>query len=178
MDQEKKNIYAFGYGLALLIPLIVTLHSIDHGLNVWAVVGLFVLALFMITKMILFKPILNCWLLIAQLAVFTQLSRQGLSSLALFFLGVSILIMLVTIIRVDFLKPIYVQWMKVAHLIGAAILGLILSLMFYCVFGVVGIILRLLNKDLLNEQMKPQERSYWVKRITHSSGKKYYENQF
>jgi len=178
MEKEKKNLYAFGYGLALLIPLIVTLHGIDHGLNVWAVIGLFVLTLFMITKMVLFKPVLNIWVLIAHLTVFVLGIKQGFSNLALLFLGISVLVLLTTIIKVELLKPIYVQWMKVAHFIGTTITGLMLALMFYCIFGIVGIVLRILKKDLLNEKLEPQAKSYWIKRTKDPSGKKYYENQF
>lgn len=178
MEKEKKNLYAFGYGLALLIPLIVTLHSIDHGLNVWAVIGLFVLVMFMITKMILIRPVLNIWVLIAQLYVFVLGIKHGFSNLTLLFLGISVLILVVTIIKAELLKPIYVQWMKIAHFIGTAITGLMLSLMFYLIFGIAGIVLRLLKKDLLNEKLEPHERSYWIKRTKNSSGKKYYENQF
>jgi len=178
MEKEKKDLYAFGYGLALLIPLIITLHSMDHGLNVWIVIGLFVLALFVITKMILLKPILNIWVLIVQLTIFVLGVKQGFSSLAILFLGLSILILLVTITKPKLLKPIYVQWMKAAHFIGTTITGLILALMFYCVFGIVGIVLRVLRKDLLNEKLEPLEKSYWIKRTKDLSNEKYYENQF
>ena len=67
--------------------------------------------------------------------------------------------------------------MKVAHFIGATITGLILSLMFYVIFGIVGIILRILRKDLLNERLEPEAQSYWIKRNAHDDDK-YYEKQF
>jgi len=178
MKNEEKNLYAFGYGLALLIPLIVTLHSLDHGLNIWAVIGLFVLALFVVTRMTLLKPILNIWVLFVQLYIVIIGIDQGFSTLALLFLGISCLALMTAILKVELLKPIYIQWMKVAHAIGATITGLILSLMFYGIFGITGIILRLLKKDLLNEKLEPQASSYWIKKTKDPSGKKYYENQF
>lgn len=178
MKNEEKNLYAFGYGLALLIPLIVTLHSMDHGLNIWAVIGLFVFTLFVVTKMIKLKPILNTWVLIVQLTVLVLGIKQGFSTLTHLFLGISTLALLATVFKVELLKPIYTQWMKVAHAIGATITGLILSLMFYGIFGITGIILRILKKDLLNEKLEPQASSYWIKRVKDPSGKKYYENQF
>jgi len=178
MDKETKNLYVFGYGLALLIPLIVTLRSTDHGLNIWGVLAMFVLVMFVITKMAVVKPVWNIWALLAQLYVFFLGIKQGFGNLAFLFLGVSILMLLATIIKVELLKPVYSQWMKAAHFIGTTITGVMLSLMFYCVFGIVGIVLRLLGKDLLNEKLEPEKSSYWIKRVKDSSDKKYYENQF
>ena len=128
--------------------------------------------------MVLFKPVFNIWVLIAQLTVIVIGLKHGFSNLAFLFLGVSVLILWVTIIKVELLKPIYVQWMKIAHFIGTTITGLMLALMFYCIFGVVGIVLRILKKDLLNEKLEPQAKSYWIKRTKDPSGKKYYEKQF
>ena len=51
------------------------------------------------------------------------------------------------------LKPFYKCWMAVAHLIGNVITGIILSILFYLVFGVAGLILRALKKDLLDRKL-------------------------
>jgi len=62
-------------------------------------------------------------------------------------------LIIITMVRYQLLKPLYTQWMKGAHFIGNIITGLILSVLFYFVFGVVGIILRLLKKDLLDQRL-------------------------
>lgn len=178
MNEEKKNLYGFGYGCALLIPFIVTLHSLEHGLKWWVVIGLFVFLLFVVTKMVLVKPVWNSWVTLVQLCVFIFGIKQGFSSLSLFFLGLSIVIFGMAMIRVEWLKPVYTQVMKAAHLIGTVITGLILSVMFYCVFGVVGIVLRVLKKDLLDQRINTVADSYWIKREKIDFNKSHYTRQF
>ncbi len=97
---------------------------------------------------------------------------------ALLLLGLAILILLATQMKLELIRHIYAQWMKAAHFIGTTVMGLMLSLMFYLIFGTTGIVLRLLKKDLLNEKLEPQKESYWIKRTKNISDKKYYENQF
>jgi len=178
MEKEKKNLFAFGYGLALLIPLFVTLRSIDHGLNIWGVFGLFVPVMFIITKMVLIKPVWNIWVLLVQLYIFALAIKQGFSGLALIFLSISILILLATLIKVDLLNPAYVQWMKIAHFIGGVIAGAILSILFYVVFGFAGILLRIMGKDLLDQKIDRTVNSYWVRKDQIDFDKKNYERQF
>ena len=80
-------------------------------------------------------------------------------------LGVAILtLMVVTSVNYRWLLPFYKRWMQVAQAIGHVVTGIILSILFYGVFGVVGLILRLLRKDLLEEEIDHAQPTYWHKR--------------
>ena len=50
--------------------------------------------------------------------------------------------------------------------------------MFYLVFGVAGLILRLLNKDLLDQRMDGTAHSYWIKKDRIEFDKTHYTRQF
>ncbi len=178
MDKEKKNLYGFGYGVALLIPFFVTLHGSEHGLKWWMVIGLFVLLLFIVTRMVSIKPIWNAWVIVLQICVFAFGKKQGFGNLSFISLSLSMLILWVTLLKVEWLQPIYAQFMKIAHLIGNIITGLILSIMFYCVFGVVGIIMRLIRKDLLDQKIDPAVNSYWMSKDQIGFDKDHYTRQF
>jgi len=78
----------------------------------------------------------------------------------------------------DLLKPIYSGWMKVAHLIGEIITTIILSLLFFTMFGLVGIILRIIRKDLLDRKIETSRDSYWINREPEDFDKKNYLRQF
>ena len=55
-------------------------------------------------------------------------------------LGASFLVLvIVTTFKLDLIKPFYKQWMRVAHVIGGVVTTLILAVLFYAMFGVVGI---------------------------------------
>jgi hypothetical protein len=178
MDKEKKNLYGFGYGLALLIPFFVTMHNIDHGLKWWMVISLFVLLLFIVTRMVSMKSIWNIWAVVLQVCVFAFGIKQGFSNLSFVFLGLSILVLWVTFIKVEWLQPVYNQFIKVAHFIGKVITGLLLSIMFYCVFGIVGIVLRILGKDLLNRKVDHAASSHWISKDQIDFDKSHYTRQF
>ena len=99
-----------------------------------------------------------------------------LSAAVLLILAATILML--TIFKMEWLKIVYVYWMKVAHVIGGVVTTLLLSVIFYLIFGVTGIILRLLKKDPLDQTIEKEKDSYWIKRETSEFSKQRYRQQF
>jgi hypothetical protein len=62
------------------------------------------------------------------------------------------------------LKPFYILWMSFAVVLGYIMTRIILSIIFYLLFSPVGLILRILRKDLLQERFDKTAESYWIKR--------------
>ena len=52
-------------------------------------------------------------------------------------------------------------WMKLAIGLGYINTRVILGLLFYVVLAPVGIVLRMMGKDLLDQELEPKARSYW-----------------
>jgi hypothetical protein len=104
--------------------------------------------------------------------------QHGWYSAHLILLPSMIALVLVTSLNYRMLQPLYRQWMKVAHGIGAIITGILLSVLFYLVFGIAGIILRLLRKDLLNERIDRAADSYWITKNQTHFDKSHYTRQF
>jgi len=93
--------------------------------------------------------------------------------------GSGILVFLfLTIFRRDILLIIYNRWMKVAGKIGHVVSTLVLCLLFYGMFAPVGLILRLLKKDLLNQRLDTKISSYWIKKVQEPFSKERYQQQF
>ena len=90
----------------------------------------------------------------------------------------AVFILYLTVFKLLILKRFYERWMKAAHFIGTVISGLILSILFYVVFGSAGVILRVLKKDLLDEKIEPFRDSYWIRRKVTAFDKNCYKNQF
>jgi hypothetical protein len=59
------------------------------------------------------------------------------------------------------LNPIERIWMKVAQIISMVITRIILILTFYLVITPVGLLLRVMRKDLLQMKFEPDRKSYW-----------------
>lgn len=58
------------------------------------------------------------------------------------------------------LKPVYRVWMTLAVILGYFMSRVLLSIIFYLVVTPIGLIMRLIGKDLLDLRMKDRD-SYW-----------------
>ncbi len=76
------------------------------------------------------------------------------------------------------LKPLFWVWMKIAYGLGWFNTRLLLSLVFFLIFTPVGVILRLLRKDLIDQRFRKQVESYWDQRQEAEFDKGSYERQF
>jgi hypothetical protein len=79
---------------------------------------------------------------------------------AIFFIGAGLTVL--GIILPKFLKPFYLLWMGLAVTIGHVMSRVILTLIFVLVFAPVGLVMRMLRKDLLKEKFDPSASSYWI----------------
>lgn len=71
------------------------------------------------------------------------------------------------------LKSFYRVWMVFAHLLGWIMTRVIVTLTFFLIFTPVGIILRMLGKDLLNKRIDRSASTYWRKREPISDKSRY-----
>ena len=62
------------------------------------------------------------------------------------------------------LQPVYTVWMKFAHVLAWINTRILLGLFFYLVLTPVGVVMRLLGKDLLDKKIDRAAPTYWVKR--------------
>ena len=115
---------------------------------------------------------------ILALITFKVWREHGWRPIHVFLTGGLIYFCVVTTANYKSLLPIYTRWMIVARLIGSVITGIILTIMFYLIFGVTGLILRLIRKDILDRQLDPQARSYWTDRKPIKFEPEQYTRQF
>lgn len=104
--------------------------------------------------------------------------KHGFDTMAAALLAVATAALLTTIYSKPLLQVLFKYWMKAAHMIGGIIIAVILTVLFFTVFTAVGVILRLLRKDLLQLRMGPQTRSYWVIRSEDEKDPTRYLRQF
>jgi hypothetical protein len=76
------------------------------------------------------------------------------------------------------LKPVYRLWLILAAGLAWFNTRLILSLTFFLIFTPLGIILKLLGKDLIKEKWDRQAASYWIERPDEPLDPSRYEKQF
>ncbi len=179
VSDERKKLSTFGYGLALLIPFLVLMHVLKGGLAHPALIFIAgIIAIMAIsTKAAGWRPWKNAWIFLFQAAVVYKGILTGAGFIELSLAGLSVIILALTILRIEAIKPFYNVWMKAAAGIGMIVSGVVLSLIFFLVFGAVGLVLRLLRKDLLDQRFEPGKKSYWSRR-TYVFDKENYKRQF
>ena len=87
----------------------------------------------------------------------------------LFVLGIAIPVIL---------KPIYWIWMIFATILGWIMTRVILSLLFYVIFTLIGLILRSFGKQFIELKWDKTDSTYWNYRSGYEFEKEKYEKQF
>tara|TARA_B100001250_G_scaffold411494_1_gene440282 strand:+ start:3377 stop:3790 length:414 start_codon:yes stop_codon:yes gene_type:complete len=76
------------------------------------------------------------------------------------------------------LRPIYISWMIFSIVLGWFMTKLILSLIFYLVITPIGLILKIIGKDLLELKKQEVNESFWNLRNSEFQQNQNYEKQF
>jgi hypothetical protein len=88
------------------------------------------------------------------------LGWQGRSSFP-YFLAPGIFLVVAGAILPGILKPIQKAWMTLAILMGWFMTRVLMTLLFYLAITPIGLLMRLIGKDLLDQRLEPQKQSYW-----------------
>ena len=94
--------------------------------------------------------------------------------LRLWSLIISIIFLLLGLVNSKILNPLNKLWFKVGIFLGQIISPLVTGIIFFFVVTPIGILMRLLNKDLLNLKFN-NNSSYWIKK---NGPKSKMKNQF
>ena len=94
--------------------------------------------------------------------------------LRLWFLSISIIFLFLGLINSRILNPFNKLWFKFGILLGKIVSPLVMGIIFFLVVTPIGLIMRLLNKDLLNLKFN-KNSSYWIEKNQPKSKMK---NQF
>ncbi len=105
-------------------------------------------------------------------------SFSGLSILGWMFWTLAACLIVTTAFEYWRLKPLYDKWMKVAFFLGMIVTTVILTILFYGIFGIAGLVLRARKKDLLNMRWPAAGTSFWIKREKKPFNKEEYLKQY
>ncbi len=101
---------------------------------------------------------------------------QMIVAIVLLYLGMTSLIL--AFFLQSLMKPVYIVFMKVAHILGWINTRILLGIIYYIMITPIGVIMKVFGKDLLDKRIKPDKGSYWVKREEIEFDKSRYEKQF
>ncbi|MDD5669817.1 MAG: SxtJ family membrane protein [Candidatus Omnitrophica bacterium] len=76
------------------------------------------------------------------------------------------------------LVPVYRAWMACAMVLSWINTRVILLIVFYLIFTPVGLVMRLLKKDLLDRKIDKKKESYWIKKECNAFDPVEYERMY
>ena len=76
------------------------------------------------------------------------------------------------------LKPIYFPYMWLARIVAFVNIHLLLGLVFYTLFTLIGLGMRLLGRDPLDRKIAPDAESYWQRRASSLFPRNHYRKRF
>ena len=76
------------------------------------------------------------------------------------------------------LRPLYTVWMLFARVLGFINTHILLGLVFYTIFTVIGLVMRLIRHDPLDRKLDADEKSYWSRREPSQLPRNHFERQF
>ena len=100
------------------------------------------------------------------------------SSSHMWWLGLSGVTLVVTLVNPDLLALVNRAWMKLAEILNKIVSPIVLGIMFYGVFVPTGIIMRLAGRDPMTRHFDPQARTYWKERTPPGPDPSGLPNQF
>ncbi len=76
----------------------------------------------------------------------------------------ALLLSVMGLVKPAWIRPVFIVWMFAAAPIGWLISRLVLAIVYYLVVTPIGLMLRLVKPDLLQERFDSSAATYWVKR--------------
>lgn len=92
--------------------------------------------------------------------------------------GAGLLFLLAGLFARPLLRPVYVGWMKFAHVLGWINTHVLLGVFFFLVLTPAGLLARAFGKDLLDLKMDRSSATYWKKRTGPRPENDRYEHLF
>ena len=88
--------------------------------------------------------------------------NQG--ELRIWSLIISLFFLVLGLFNSKILTPLNKLWFKFGLFLGKIISPIIMGIIFFVVVTPIGLIMRLLGKDILNLKLNKKENSYWIKK--------------
>ena len=92
------------------------------------------------------------------------LTHEG--SIRIWSVIISAVFLILGLINSKLLAPLNLFWFKLGMILGAIISPIVMGIVFFIVVTPIGLILRIMGKDLLNKKYDKEKETYWIKRDT------------
>jgi hypothetical protein len=99
------------------------------------------------------------------------------STTAYSLVAVGVVFLITTILRAEVLSPLNKLWMRFGLLIGMVVSPIVMGVIFFGLFTLIGIAMRLFGRDELRLHFR-KKKSHWIPRNTSNIQTETFKNQF
>lgn len=79
-------------------------------------------------------------------------------------IGISLSFLFIAVLKPEVLRSFYIIWVKVGEFIGGIVSKVIMFVLYFGVFTLISLILKILGKDLLKKRLDNKATTYWITR--------------
>ena len=85
-------------------------------------------------------------------------------SIRIWFINISAIFLILGLMNSKLLTPLNKLWLKLGIILGAVIAPIVMGVVFFLVVTPIGLVMRLLGKDLINKKYDKKIKTYWIDR--------------
>jgi large-conductance mechanosensitive channel len=90
--------------------------------------------------------------------------RGNLNEVSILPFFIAIIFLILGLIKSKLLTPLNKIWFRFGIILGAVIAPIIMAVIFFLVVTPIGLLMKIMGKDLLKKKYNKAAKSYWIKR--------------
>ena len=79
-------------------------------------------------------------------------------------IAIAIVFLILALMNSKLLTPLNKLWFKFGMVLGAIVAPIVMGIVFFLVVTPIGLVMKIMGKDLLNKKYDKKKRTYWIKR--------------
>ena len=77
---------------------------------------------------------------------------------------ISLIFLILGLMKSKLLTPLNILWFKFGMILGAIVAPIIMGVVFFLVVTPIGLVMRIMGKDILNKKYDKKKKTYWISR--------------
>ena len=79
---------------------------------------------------------------------------------------ISLVFLILGLMNSKLLTPLNKLWFKFGTILGVIVVPVVMGVVFFLVVTPIGLVMKIMGRDLLNKKYDKKKRTYWIKRET------------
>ena len=85
---------------------------------------------------------------------------------------ISLIFLILGLMNSKLLTPLNKLWFKFGMILGAIVAPIVMGFIFFLIVTPIGLVMRIMGKDLLNKKYDKKKNTYWINRYNNMSSMK------